>query len=269
MSATAPTALVRDLPDTFTDALGQIAGARPIDLTRARAQHAAYRAALARLGHRVVALPADDALPDCCFVEDVVVLIGDRALLTRPGAASRAGEVAAVAAALEAWPGLELHVTPEGARLDGGDVLRVGDVIFVGQSQRTDAGGAAALRRTFAPLGLTVVPVPVPRGVLHLKCHASSPVDGLVVIAEGSVVEPHLPPRVRRVTIPRAEAYAANAVGAGDTLVVAAGFPEAAARLRAEGFALELLDVSEFALADGSLTCLSVVRALASRAVTR
>lgn len=260
MSAAAPTALVRELPDSFAVALGQVEGAPSIDVGRARAQHAAYRAALQRLGHRVVALPADEALPDCCFVEDVAIIVGDRALLTRPGAASRRGEVAAVADALAGWPGLELHVTPEGARLDGGDVLRVGDVLFVGQSRRTDAGGADALRRAFAPLGLSVVPVPVPEGVLHLKCHASSPVDGLVVVAEGATVAPYLPAGVRRVTVPQAEAYAANTVGAGDVLIVAAGFPETAARLRAEGFTLEVLDVSEFALADGSLTCLSLLR---------
>jgi len=250
-------ALVRGIPDSYADALGQVPGAPRIDVRRAREQHAAYVDALRGLGLSVTELPEDEALPDCCFVEDTAIIAAGHALLTRPGADSRRAEVDAVAAALAGGP--MLHRVEAPARIDGGDVLRVGDVILVGQSERTDPAGLAAVQQAFVPLGFDVRGVAVPRGTLHLKCHASAPVPGLAVVAEGSPVEGLLPAGLRIVRVPRTEAYAANTVGVGETVLVAAGYPEAAARLRAEGLTVVALDTSELARADGSLTCLSLI----------
>ena len=82
-------ALVRDIPDSFASALCAAAPASPIDVALARAQHAAYVDALAACGVRVQRLPADDAHPDCCFVEDTAVIIDGVALITQPGHPSR------------------------------------------------------------------------------------------------------------------------------------------------------------------------------------
>jgi len=252
-----PRILVRALPDSFVTALGQRPGAPPIDLARARAQHAAYVDALRGLGAEVHVLAADPALPDCCFVEDTAVVARGHALLTHPGAPSRRAEVAATAEALQG--AVHLHTTPPSAHLEGGDVLRVDDVIFVGQSGRTDAGGLAAMRATFGPLGFDVRPVAVPAGMLHLKAYVSAPLPGVVVLAEGAWPEAMFPGSARVVRVPASEAYAANTVGVGARgLVVAAGFDGAAARLRAEGFDVVVTALDQFALADGSATCLSV-----------
>ncbi len=251
-------ALVRGLPDSFVTALGQAPGAPAIDLALARRQHGAYAAALEALGLDVIALPADEALPDCCFVEDTAVVAAGLALLTRPGAPGRQGEVEAAAAALA--PYLDLHRTAAPACLDGGDVMRVGDTFYVGRSARSDAAGADALRATFGPRGFEVVPVDVAPGQLHLKCHASAPLADLVVVADGSwPAAVGFAAGVRVITIPASEGYAANVVGHGDTVLVAAGYPVVAERLRAEGLEVIPLDVSQLALADGSLTCLSVL----------
>ena len=250
-------ALVRALTDSYADALGQLPGAPAIDVARARAQHAAYCAALSRLGCAVTELRADEALPDGCFVEDAAVIAGGHALLTRPGAPSRRAEIDAVAAALEG--AVTLHRTRAPARLDGGDVLVVGNAIFVGLSGRTDGAGFAAVQETFAPLGFSVRSVPVPAATLHLKCYVSAPLPGLVVLAEGTYPAALFPAGVRVVQVPAAEAYAANTVGADETVLVAAGYPGTAARLRAEGLTVEALAMSELARADGSLTCLSLI----------
>jgi dimethylargininase len=250
-------ALVRAIPDSYAVALGQVIGAPAIDVARARAQHVAYRAALEGLGFAVTALPADEALPDCCFVEDVAIVAAGHGLLTRPGATSRRAEVEAVAEALRG--AVVLHRTRAPARLDGGDVLRVDDAIFVGQSGRSDGAGLAAVREVFEPLGFAVRPAPVAAGTLHLKCHVSSPLPGLVLAAEGAYSDAMFPASTRVVRVPAAEAYAANAVGAGETVLIAAGYPETATRLRAEGLTVVSLDTSELALADGSLTCLSLL----------
>ncbi len=245
-------ALVRDLPDSFVEALAETPCA--IDLPRARAQHAAYVAALAAAGLEIEALAADEAHPDCVFVEDTAVVAGGRALITRPGHPSRRGEVGPVKAALAAH--LEVVELAAPARLDGGDVLRVGRTFYVGQSGRSDAAGLAGLEAAFGPLGYRVRSVAV-AGALHLKCVCSSPAGGVVLLAEGAVDPAVFDAEVW--PIPAEEAHAANVVAVGGRALVAAGHPRTCALLRARG--LEVLEVenSELRKADGSLTCCSVL----------
>lgn len=249
-------ALVRPVSKAFAHALVQDpTGCRP-DPDRARAEHEAYVDALARLVDAVIEVPADDEAPDACFVEDTVVVAGGRALITRPGAPSRRGEVDAVAAALPAH--LEVHRMRAPATLDGGDVLRVGRTLFVGRSGRTDAAGVEALRQVFGPVGYKVVEVSV-RDALHLKCHASAVSDEVVLLAEG-FADPALFDGVARVlTVHPDDAYAANIVAVGARVLVADGFPRVVDLLNSHGFDPMTVPVGEIARADGSLTCLSVL----------
>ena len=53
-----------------------------------------------------------------------------------------------------------LHIEAPGT-LDGGDVLRVGRRVFVGQSSRSNADGIRQLGAAAAPYDYEVVPVPV------------------------------------------------------------------------------------------------------------
>lgn len=248
-------ALVRPPSRAYVEALGQHEGAAPIDLPLALAQHAAYTSALTALGCEPLVLPAEDALPDACFVEDTAVIVGDLALITRPGAPSRRPETSAVAAALAA-AGLELAHMEDPATLDGGDVLRLGDTFYVGLSRRTNAAGLAALEAVARPRGLSVVPVEVPGGVLHLKCHASPLGPETLLCAPGWLTGAR---GVRRLEVHPEEAYAANALAVGDAVLVAAGFPRTAALISDAGFSPVPIENSEFAKADGSLTCLSVI----------
>lgn len=130
--------------DRFVDALAHAPPAVAIDPALARRQHAAYRAALAALGARVVVLPPDDAHPDACFVEDTAVVIDDLALVTRPGAPSRRGEGAAVATALAPLVGLATMDAP--ATLDGGDCLRLGRTLRRGTRRGPTRRGIAHAR---------------------------------------------------------------------------------------------------------------------------
>nr|MDQ3805675.1 arginine deiminase family protein [Acidobacteriota bacterium] len=137
-------------------------GRQPIDTERAASQHGEYRRALAACGARVVVLPAVEALPDSVFVEDTAVVLDELAVIARPGAESRRGETASVAAALGEHRELACIRAP--GTLDGGDVLKIGDTVFVGRGGRTNDEG---IRQLAAHLpGATVVPVPVTR-VLH------------------------------------------------------------------------------------------------------
>jgi len=249
-------ALVRSVPASYA-AQATRAHYDPtsaIDPAATVAQHRGVARALARLGDDVHWLASPDDQPDAVFVEDTAVVVGGRALVARSAHPGRRGEAVAVAARLAAL-GLDV-VSMDDGTLDGGDVLRVGTQLFVGRSTRTDATGVAWLARTFP--ALEVVPVELPAGVLHLKCVASTPGDeATVVLAEGTVPVDVFA-GLRCIEVPADEAYAANLVGNGRRVVVAAGHPRTADLLDAAGFEVDPVPVDELRKGDGSLTCLSL-----------
>jgi len=249
-------ALLREVADSFQRATTRERSPEPIDVERAREQHRAYVATLRRLGVTVEVVSADHAHPDCCFIEDQAVVRGGVALIARSGNAARRGEASPVAEALASYATVFHMAAP--ATLDGGDVLAVGRVLFVGLSARTNQGGVDRLGEVFGPLGYRVRPVRVPPEFLHLKSLCSALGEDAIALAEGT-----LPPSVfadvsRVLPIPAEEAYAANTVAVGDRVLVASGYPGAARALAAAGFQPVAVDTSEFRKADGALTCLSV-----------
>jgi dimethylargininase len=231
----------------------------PIDYPRAVTQHTAYEQLLEDLGLTVIRVDADDALPDCCFVEDIAIVLDEIAVLTRPGASSRRGETAAVAAALGAYrPIVRLD---EPARIDGGDVLVLGRRLFVGLSNRTDAAGREALAEAVRPFDYEVVPVQM-NGCLHLKTAVTAAADVLLVNPEWVDLAPLR--GWERIDVAPGEPWAANVVAAGGAVVAAAGFPRTADRLRARGLDVRTVDVSEFQKAEGGVTCKSLLFDLAA-----
>jgi dimethylargininase len=304
-------ALVRSLSLDFAQRALRAATAAPapIDAALAARQHAAYCAALASClpPQGLVTLPPAADAPDGVFVEDAAVVVGSRALLARPGAPSRRGEVAAVAAALRARGVACMDLAPPGT-LDGGDVLWTGREFFCGLGARTNAVGVEALRAAFPGARVTGVPLVelavsarrtararlasatarlVAEGEgeeappLHLKSLLSLVGPDTVAVADtplGNAVALFLqehsgvPTGVRRaggrlsfVVVPRAAAPAANALLVNGTLIVrsAEEHAEGAAELRlyAKDVGLRVIEVnmSEFAKADGALTCCSIL----------
>lgn len=249
-------AIVRELPTSFANALSANPPATPIDVALARAQHAAYRAALVAAKIDVRVLPADEALPDCCFVEDTAVVAGEVALSTRPGAPSRQGEPPAVAAVLAEY--MEVATMAAPATLDGGDCMVLGGKIFVGRSARTNAAGIARLAEVFEPLGYEIVPIELPRDVLHLKCVCAPLPDGRMTLADATIPAEAFGD-VDIVSIPASEAYAANVLSLGSRVLVAEGFPRTRDVLAKVGFTPHPIATTEFRKADGALTCLSVL----------
>jgi len=246
-------AITRDVPDTFARALAKTPAT--IDVVAARAQHAGYRRALAEAGLTVVHLAADDATPDCCFVEDTAVVAGGVALITCPGAPSRRAEVEAVAVALAAYMPTERMQAP--ATLDGGDCMLVGTTLYVGRSARTNEAGVARLSDVMHPRGVRVVAVEMPLEILHLKCVCSSLGDR-VLLAEGTI-DPAVFGDVAIVTAPAEDLFAANAVAVGDRVLAAADSVRTHAALRAAGYQVIPVATPEMRKADGALTCLSIV----------
>ncbi len=226
----------------------------PVDAERAAEQHAAYRAALAAAGWDVVDVEPADDFPDAAFVEDAAVFLGDRAVLTHPGDPSRRGEVETVAAALDRL-GVPAAPLAEGT-LDGGDVIRTGDRLFVGQSTRTDAAGARALGAAAAEVGIQTAKVPV-GGCLHLKTGATALPDG-AILADTGCIEPTAfgPLEV----VPAPEPLGANVLLlGGDRVLAPASSPRTAALLSDRGHDVQTTDISEFEAVEAGLTCLSIL----------
>jgi len=231
----------------------------PISSVRAAEQHQAYERLLSEAGYEVVQLPPLAEHPDGVFVEDTAILLGEHAIITRPGAPSRRAEADNTAAALGEH--FTVHRLSRG-RLDGGDVLKIGKQLFVGLSRRTDAAGAIALANIAAPLGYEVIGVPHER-CLHLKTgatYAGRDAKGReVVLLNPDWIDPaafsdHL-------VVPNhpLEPFGANVLRAGETLIVPADAPRTAARLRSLGFMLAPVDVGELQKAEAGLTCMSLI----------
>jgi dimethylargininase len=224
----------------------------PIDPAKAAAQHAAYEQALADAGFDIVRLPelADD--PDAVFVEDTALVLGDHAVITRPGAASRIGEIDSTAEGLSGH--FELLRIGRG-HVDGGDVLRIGKCLYVGLSTRTDRAGIAALAELVRPLGYEVVMADA-GACLHLKTAATFAGDG-VLLYDAATIDPAQFAGVEPLAVH--EPGAANCVRAGDRLILPAGNPRSAEMLRRRGFHIVEVDVSELQKAEAGVTCMSLI----------
>jgi dimethylargininase len=248
-------ALTREVPASLERCELSHRQREPIDLARARAQHDDYCARLQRTGLTVVRLAADEACPDCCFVEDTAVVLDELAVITMPGAASRRAETPPVAEALGRFRRVERMSLP--ATLDGGDVLQMGRRLFVGRSQRTNDDGIAFLRNATAPYGYDVVPVSV-TGCLHLKS-AVTALDDETLLANAVWLDTGPLATYRMVGVDPHEPGAANVLRVRGELWVHAGFPRTLDRLGALGYRVTPVDVSEFVKAEAALTCKSLL----------
>lgn len=246
-------ALVRAPGASFVDAIALVP--KPIDVELAKRQHAEYVAALKETGLMVEALKAAEAFPDACFMQDPAMVVSNVAILNRMGAVSREGETDLVAELLTTRFDARRIKAP--ATIEGGDVLNVGDRLFVGLTERTNEAGVERLRAIVEPLGMSVESVPV-REYLHLLTVVTYVGNGTVVVLEDFAEHPALA-GFKRVLVPREEAYAANTLGIGKYVIVPARFPKTTERLRAEGFEILPVPMSEFYKADGGVSCLSLV----------
>lgn len=261
----------------------------PIDYTRAVDEHERYEAALCAMGCRVERLPDAPEQPDSVFVEDTAVVFDDLAVIARPGAASRRGEVAATVAALSRHRRLAFIQAP--GTLDGGDVLVMPGTIFVGDTPRTNAEGTRQLAAFVSSLGYEVVRVPVTK-CLHLK----SAISTLSVTGTPGTVGTGTPGTIGTRTpgtsgtsgtqgtgirgtllvnpdwidtsyfkgfdllnVDPSEPASANVLAIGDRVLCAAECPRTRDRVEARGFVTLSVPAGELAKAEGGLTCGSLV----------
>jgi dimethylargininase len=212
-----------------------------------------YVRAFVDAGWRVVEVePAPDQ-PDSVFVEDTVVVYGDLAVIARSGAVERRAESHGTEKAVAGLGYRVAHIEAPGV-LDGGDVLKHGGTIYVGQSGRTNADGIRQLADQLAPFGATVIVVPLTKA-LHLKSTVTALSDGTIIGYEPVVDDPSVFPSFLAVP----EEPGAHVVLLGDgKLLMSSAAPQTAELLRARGYEPVLVDIGEFEKLEGCVTCLSV-----------
>jgi dimethylargininase len=251
-------AIVRLPSPNFAEGL-TTSGLPAPDYSLALTQHEAYCQALEQLGLTVVRLPADHWYPDSTFVEDTAVVTERGAVLTRPGAPPRQGEVEGMRTALSKFY-YELYAIDSPGTLDGGDVCQVEDHFFIGVSARTNDHGATQLANILHGFGYTATLVNINKpnsSLLHLK-------SGLAYLGERRLVlDDSLGNRdefrdFEVIRLDAAEAYAANCLAFSKTVLVASGYPRFESQLRQLGYHTIALDTSEFRKMDGGLSCLSL-----------
>ena len=262
-------AIVRPPAANFAEGLTTADLGTP-DYERALKRHEAYCRALERCGLALTRLPPDPLHPDSTFVEDTAVLTDKYAVLTRPGAPSRTGEVASIKKVLTDSYSDILSIQPPGT-VDGGDVCEAGEHFFIGLSERTNETGAKQLADLLAPFGYTSsfvhirglngmesVPRAVATGsVLHLKSGLAWLGDNRLVVIDELASRPEFS-SYDLVRVNAGEAYAANCLRVNDHILVAQGFPVLERELQKLGYQTIALDTTEFQKMDGGLSCLSL-----------
>jgi dimethylargininase len=199
-------------------------------------------------------LEPDEAHPDATFVEDTAIVTARGAILTRPGAPSRVGEVRSMAECLRQFHADLCVIAPPGT-VDGGDICEADGHFLIGVSARTNEHGAHQMAQHLGRMGYSssMVDIRANSALLHLKSGVAFVGDG-VWVADGGIA---LDGR-DVIRVPPSEAYAANCVRVNDAVLVAAGYPQVSAALGSRGCRVVHLEMSEFRKMDGGLSCLSL-----------
>lgn len=254
-SIQSPIAITRAVSESMNDCELTHVVRTPIDVEHAREQHRAYESCLASLGCELRRIPADDRYPDAVFIEDTSIVLDELAILTHPGAESRWGEIDAVSEVLREYRTIARIDGP--ATLDGGDVLQLDRVLYVGRTLRTTSYGIERLRDLVEPHGYRVVAVTV-HGCLHLKSAVTR------VAADALLMNREWMPAAlfkdwRIIDVDESEPAAANALRIGESVI----FPEEQVRTRrrleASGIDVRPVPASELARAEGGVTCCSLI----------
>jgi dimethylargininase len=256
-------AIVRPPAPNFSEGLTTADLGAP-QFARAIEQHAAYSAALEQCGLTVIRLESEPNYPDSTFVEDTAILAERSteastsfAVITRPGAPSRRGEVTSVRRVIaDFYP--ELFSIRAPGTVDGGDVCQAGDHFFIGMSERTNEAGSRQLTDLLALLGYSssIVDIRPIGGLLHLKSGLAYLGDNRLVVTEtlGHVEFPDY----ELIWVSPTESYAANCIRVNEHVLVPAGYSEFADTLRELGYKTIEVEMSEFQKMDGGLSCLSL-----------
>lgn len=224
---------------------------------KAREQHENYIRALKKAGLEVTVLESDNKYPDSTFVEDPAIVTKDFAVITNPGAESRKGETREIAETLlNFYSEDQIFKIKAPATLEGGDVMQVNNIFYIGLSERTNKMGGEELKEILKENGLKGVIVDF-KDILHLKTGIAYIGDNTLVTIK-SFIDKEEFSDYDKIILDDEESYAANCIRVNEYVIIPKGFPEAKNKIEKAGFNTLSVDVSEFRKIDGGLSCLSL-----------
>jgi dimethylargininase len=245
-------AIVRTPSKSYRECISAHPLHHTLDFTLALEQHSKYCETLTELGLDVIRLPPDDDYPDSCFVEDTVIIQGDKAAIARPAMESRQGEETSVEEVLKDYKQTR-RVKPPGS-IEGGDVIHLDSSLISGLTQRTNIDG---INQTVSWLGVRIDVIEDP-SIIHLKSYLTF-VGADTFVTTKRFAEHPLLLDYYKIIIPEHEAYAANTLACNGSVLVSAKHFDSIQLLKEAGFDVIPLDVSEFEKCEGALTCLSII----------
>ena len=230
----------------------------PVDVERAVPQWRRLRDQLVGLGHDVVVMTPDPALPDLVFAANGGIAVGDKALVPRFRHPERQGESAVFAAALREFGITEVeqaHHVNEGE----GDFLLTGERFLAGTGQRSDPAAVGEVAEFF---DVDVVPLTLvdPR-FYHLDTALARLRADLVAYWPGAFdrrsqgVLNDLFPDAILATEADAAALALNMVSDGATAIMAPGRPELRAAIGERGLDVVEIATDELRKSGGGAKC--------------
>lgn len=249
------TAITRDINTSMSNCELTFLPRVPINTDLALQQHQQYQSVLSSLGCDVVTLPTEPDLADSVFVEDTALVLDEIAVMCLPGAESRRPEVAGVRNILQQYRTLA-SIRPPGT-LDGGDLLRIGEVIYAGLSARSNKSGIEQLRNIVADYGFSVEAVEITT-CLHLKSAVSEIAPDSLLINPGWIDRSAFR-NVELINVDDEESHAANSLRVGSNVIYPSSFPRTMEKLQRRGINVTPIDVSELQKAEGGLTCCSLI----------
>lgn len=247
-------ALVRTPARSVVHGLSSQPGPRPLFEAIER-EHGEYVRALEECGLTVETLPPLEDYPDSIFVEDPALVLGNAAIVLRPGAQTRLGEVTQIEPALGRH--FERVLRLQTGFADGGDMLRTPDGMLIGLSKRTNRAGAAELRGLLQQLGINARIVNTPADTLHLKSDCSL-IGEDHILCTAALAASGLFDEYRKLIVPASETRAANSLRLNDTLLVGEEFPLTLDLLRSNGYTVRALPVRAIGKLDAGLSCMSL-----------
>lgn len=249
------TAITRDVNENMGNCELTFLPRVKINAGLALQQHQQYQSALSSLGCEIVTVPTESGLADSVFIEDTAMVLDEIAVMCLPGAESRRPEVAGVENVLQQYRTLASIQAP--GTLDGGDLLRVGKVIYAGLSVRSNQSGIEQLRRIVADYGFSVETVETTK-CLHLKSAVSEVAPDTLLINPNWINKSALL-NCELIDVDEEEPHAANALRIGSSIIYPSSFPRTMEILARHGINVTPVDLSELQKAEGAVTCCSLI----------
>ena len=225
------------------------------DFIKALEQHSIYTDILKGLGLAVEVLPANELYPDSTFIEDIALCTSLCAVITSPGAVSRRGETEGMNLVLAKYYASIEKITLPGT-IEAGDIMKVGNHLYIGISARTNSEGADQMIRILEKYGMTGSKVPLKK-MLHLKSGVSYLENNTMLVC-GEFTDNEAFNKYNKIIVDSDESYAANSLWINGKVIVPQFYPKTREKIEIAGYETIILDVSEFQKVDGGLSCLSL-----------